>query len=101
MRVELPTFSFLSVALLILILPGHVSSSSIPSVTIIAWLFFCNLIHGVNSVLWLGNQAVHLPPWCDVCKFILVHGLGSSLNVPSFCCASWGHGCTTWCLPVP
>ena len=76
MRVELPTFSFLSVALLILILPGHVSSCSIPSVTIIAWLFFCNVIHGVNSVLWFGNQAVHLPPWCDICKIILIHVTG-------------------------
>ena len=73
MRVELPASSFLSVALLILILPGHVDSSSIPSVTVFAWLFFCNLIHGVNSVLWSGNQAVHRPPWCDVCEFIYVH----------------------------
>lgn len=81
MRVELPTFSFLSVAWLILILPGQVSSCSIPSVTIIAWLFFCNLIHGVNSVLWFENQTVHLPPWCDVCKFILVIQPGLSINV--------------------
>ena len=73
MSVELTIFSFLSIALLILILPGHVYSSSIPSVTIFAWLFFCNLIHGVNSVLWSGNQAVHLPPWCDVCKLICAY----------------------------
>lgn len=86
MRVELPTFSFLSVALLILILPGHVSSSSIPSVTIIAWLFFCNLIHGVNSVLWLENQAVHMPPWCDVSSVVL---LGAMVALPGgFLCTA-------------
>lgn len=73
MRVELPTFSFLSVALLILILPGHIDSSSIPSVTILSWLFVCNLIHGVNSVLWSGNQAVHLTPWCDIGIFIYLY----------------------------
>ncbi|KAF8259096.1 GPCR fungal pheromone mating factor [Lactarius quietus] len=87
MRVELPTFSFLSVALLILILPGHVrsSSTSIPSVTIIAG-FFCNIIHGVNSVLWFGNQAVHLPPWCDVSSVVL---LGAMVALPgAFLCIS-------------
>ncbi|KAI9456127.1 pheromone A receptor-domain-containing protein [Lactarius psammicola] len=86
MRVELPTFSFLSVALLILILPGHVGSNSIPSVTIITWLIFCNLIHGVNSVLWSGNQAVHLPPWCDVSSVVL---LGAMVALPgAFLCVS-------------
>lgn len=85
MRVELPTFSFLSVALLILILPGHLNAS-IPSVTIIAWLFFCNLIHGVNSLLWSGNQAVHLPHWCDVTSVML---LGAMVALPgAFLCIS-------------
>lgn len=80
MRVELPTFSFLSIALLLLILPGHVSYGSIPSVTIIAWLFFCNLIHGVNSILWFGNQAVHIPLWCDVCECILLRTMRNVLT---------------------
>lgn len=68
MGVELPIFSFLSIFLLILILPAPIHYHSIPSATIIAWLFFCNLIHGINSVLWFGNQAAHAPAWCDICK---------------------------------
>ncbi|KAH8984399.1 pheromone A receptor-domain-containing protein [Lactarius deliciosus] len=86
MRVELPTFSFLSVALLVSVLPGHVNFNNIPSVTIISWLFFCNLIHGVNSVLWSGNQAVHLPPWCDISSVVL---LGAMVALPgAFLCVS-------------
>ncbi|KAI0298957.1 pheromone A receptor-domain-containing protein [Multifurca ochricompacta] len=86
MRFELSTFSFLSVALLILILPGQVNAYSIPSVSIIAWLFFCNLIHGVNSVLWSGNQAVHAPVWCDITSLVI---FGSMIALPgSFLCIS-------------
>lgn len=68
MGVELPIFSFLSALLLTLILPAPIHYYSIPSASVIAWLFFCNLIHGINSVLWFGNQAVHAPVWCDICK---------------------------------
>lgn len=78
MRLELPGFSFLSIALLILILPGQVHSYSILSVSIMAWLFLCNLIHGINSVLWSGNQAVHVPAWCDICK-LLAYGSDCTL----------------------
>lgn len=68
MGVELPFLSFLSTVLLILVLPTQIHHYSIPSASIIAWLFFCNLIHGINSVLWFGNQAVHAPAWCDICE---------------------------------
>jgi pheromone a factor receptor len=81
MRLELPVLSFLSVALLILILPGQVRSYSIPSASIIAWLFFCNLIHGINSILWSGNQAVHAPTWCDICE---ISAYGSDCILISF-----------------
>jgi pheromone a factor receptor len=67
MGVELPLFSFFSTFLLILILPA-IHYYSIPSASIIAWLFCCNLIHGINSILWFGNQGVHAPAWCDICK---------------------------------
>ncbi|KAI0246664.1 GPCR fungal pheromone mating factor [Lactifluus subvellereus] len=86
MRLELPGFSFLSTALLILILPGQVHSYSILSVSIMAWLFLCNLIHGINSVLWSGNQAVHAPAWCDISSVVL---LGAMVALPScFLCIS-------------
>jgi Pheromone A receptor len=68
MRIELPVLSFVSIALLILILPGQVHTFSIPSVSIIAWFFLCNLIHGINAILWSGNQNVQAPLWCDICE---------------------------------
>ena len=68
MGVELPIISFLSAFLLVLILPAPIHYYSIPSASLIAWLFFCNLIHGINSVVWNGNQAVHASAWCDICK---------------------------------
>jgi hypothetical protein len=92
MRLELPVLSFVSVALLILILPGQVRSFSIPSVSIIAWFFFCNLIHGINAILWSGNQSVHAPVWCDICE-IFAHGSDCVLIVAySVCCAPWCYG---------
>lgn len=81
MGVELPIFSFLSTFLLILILPAPIHYCSIPSASIIAWLFFCNLIHGINSVLWFGNEAVHAPVWCDISSVVL---LGAMVAIP--CC---------------
>jgi hypothetical protein len=77
MGVELPFFSILSTFLLILILPA-IHYYSIPSVSIIAWLFFCNIIHGINSILWFGNQAVHAPVWCDICM-VFIRGIDNLL----------------------
>lgn len=68
MGVQLPIFSFLSTLLLFLILPAQVHHYGIPSASIIVWLIFCNIIHGINSVLWFGNQAEHAPVWCDISR---------------------------------
>lgn len=81
MGVELPIFSFLSIFLLILILPAPIHYHSIPSASIIAWLFFCNLIHGINSVVWFGNQAVHAPAWCDICKASFETNIDNFINM--------------------
>ncbi|KAH9990877.1 pheromone A receptor-domain-containing protein [Russula vinacea] len=78
MGVELPLFSFFSTFLLILILPA-IHYYSIPSASIIAWLFCCNLIHGINSILWFGNQGVHAPAWCDISSVVL---LGAMVALP-------------------
>ncbi|KAH9977174.1 GPCR fungal pheromone mating factor [Lactifluus volemus] len=86
MRLELPVLSFVSIALLILILPGQVHTFSIPSVSIIAWFFLCNLIHGINAILWSGNQNVQAPLWCDISSVVL---LGAMVALPGcFLCIS-------------
>lgn len=68
MGLELPIFSFLSSSLLVLILPAQVHYCNIPSASIIAWFCFCNIIHGINSIIWLGNQGQRAPVWCDISK---------------------------------
>lgn len=78
MSVQLPIFSFLSTLLLFLILPAQVHHYSIPSASIILWLILCNIIHGINSVIWFGNQAEHAPVWCDISR-IFGYGLNCIL----------------------
>lgn len=66
MRAELPTVSFLGVAALVLVAPVVASSRNIPVLSLAAWLLCCNVIHGVNTIVWAGNNAVHVPAWCDI-----------------------------------
>lgn len=37
-----------------------------PTSTLITWFFICNLIHGVNAVIWKGNVEIKIPIWCDI-----------------------------------
>ncbi|TFY82419.1 hypothetical protein EWM64_g1593 [Hericium alpestre] len=84
MRAELPVLSFLSLFCLVLILPGQLKSNTIPAVSIISWLFVCNSIHGVNSLVWAGNTGIHVPVWCDIVTKVL---LGAMVAVPgAFLC---------------
>ncbi|KAI9509917.1 pheromone A receptor-domain-containing protein [Russula earlei] len=86
MGAELPVFSFLSLSLLVLILPAQVHYDNIPSASIIAWLFVSNLIHATNSVFWFGNQAEHAATWCDISSVVL---LGAMVALPgSLLCIS-------------
>ncbi|KAI0350976.1 STE3-domain-containing protein [Trametes cingulata] len=66
MRAELPAVSFLCVAALVLVAPVLISSRNIPVLSLAAWLICCNVIHGVNTLVWAGNDAVHSPAWCDI-----------------------------------
>lgn len=66
MRAELPAISFLCVAALVLVAPVFASSRNIPVLSLAAWLLCCNVIHGVNTLVWAGNDAIHVPAWCDI-----------------------------------
>lgn len=66
MRAELPVLSFLSVLLFVIILPGQLKSTSIPAISTFVWLTICNIIHGINSIIWAGNVDTHVPVWCDI-----------------------------------
>ncbi|KAH9887046.1 pheromone A receptor-domain-containing protein [Cubamyces lactineus] len=79
MRAELPAVSFLGVAALVLVAPIFVSSRNIPVLSLAAWLLCCNVIHGVNTIVWAENNAVHVPAWCDIVTRVL---LAAQMAIP-------------------
>lgn len=66
MAVELAIVSFVCAALLAVFIPVRRVRTSIPHLAIVLWLVGCNLIHGVNALLWDGNVNIHIPVWCDI-----------------------------------
>ena len=65
-RVELPVLSFLAVLSLLFILPLHLKSRNIPFLFVIAWLLVCNIIQGVDAIVWANNALIRAEGWCDL-----------------------------------
>ena len=68
MAVELALLSFVSIVLLGVFIPVKRVRTSVPSLAILLWLIGCNLVHGINALIWAGNVNVHVPVWCDIGK---------------------------------
>ena len=66
MRTELPVISFLCTGLLLLLSPVFLHSRNVAVISLAVWLLLASTIHGVNSIVWAGNEAVHIPVWCDI-----------------------------------
>ncbi|KAJ7588554.1 pheromone A receptor-domain-containing protein [Mycena floridula] len=81
---QLPVISFLCVALLSVFLPVRCINASIVNLSLISWLIASNLIHGINSLVWVGNVDMHIPVWCDIVTRIL---LVANLALPASCLA--------------
>lgn len=64
-RVELPVFSFLAVLSLLFILPLHLRSRNIPFLFVIAWLLVCNIIQGIDAIVWAKDAVIRAEGWCD------------------------------------
>jgi len=64
-RIELPVLSFLAVLSLFAILPLHLRSRNIPFLFAIAWLLVCNIIQGVDAIVWADNALIRAEGWCD------------------------------------
>jgi len=65
-RVELPVLSFLAVLSLFVILPLHLRSRNIPFLFAIIWLLVCNIIQGVDAIVWADNALIRAEGWCDL-----------------------------------
>ncbi|KAI0742565.1 STE3-domain-containing protein [Daedaleopsis nitida] len=66
MRTELPVVSFVCLGLLAVLSPVFLHSRNVAVLSLVAWLVCCNLIHGINALLWAGNEVNHAPVWCDI-----------------------------------
>ncbi|TFK19182.1 fungal pheromone STE3G-protein-coupled receptor [Coprinopsis marcescibilis] len=84
MHPELPVASFVCAILVLLPLPWHWRAGTVPTISISLWLFLCNFINGVNTIIWSGNVRVVAPVWCDIVTKIL---LGANVALPAsiFC----------------
>ncbi|KAK0184871.1 GPCR fungal pheromone mating factor [Armillaria mellea] len=81
---ELPAVSFISAALVLLPLPWHWRARTIPTISLILWMFVSTLIDGINAIVWADNVRIVAPVYCDIATKIMV---GSTVALPSsiFC----------------
>ena len=65
-RIELPVLSLLAALSLFVILPLHLRSRNIPFLFVIAWLLVCNIIQGIDAIVWADNALIRAEGWCDM-----------------------------------
>ncbi|KAI0946020.1 hypothetical protein AcV7_010110 [Taiwanofungus camphoratus] len=88
MRAELPIVSFVCAVLLMGLVPAHWTSRTVALPSLMVWLFTCNIIQGVNTVIWARSTAVQIPAWCDIATKIL---LGARVALPASCLCLCRH----------
>ncbi|KAF9468429.1 pheromone A receptor-domain-containing protein [Collybia nuda] len=82
MRPELPVISFVCAALLAVFLPVRRVRCNVANLAIVSWLVGCNIVHGINALVWAGNVDIHIPVWCDIVTKLL---LGATVALPGAC----------------
>jgi pheromone a factor receptor len=66
MGVELPAISFICFIFLVVFIPVRRVRCSVVNLAIVSWLSGCNLVHGINALIWAGNVDIRVPVWCDI-----------------------------------
>lgn len=66
MQFELIFFPFICFASLVAANLNQRVREDIALSSVIAWLAACNLIQGINAIIWTGNSQLHAPVWCDI-----------------------------------
>lgn len=82
MRSDLSAISFVCAALLALFIPLARVRCNVPNLAIVAWLLGCNLVHGINAIIWANNVDIRIPVWCDIVTKLLV---GATVALPGAC----------------
>ncbi|KAJ7691145.1 pheromone A receptor-domain-containing protein [Mycena rosella] len=72
--------AFLGSALVLVPLPWHWRARNIPTLSIIAWLFLCNLTFGINALIWASNVNIVVPVWCDMVTKLKI---GATVGLPA------------------
>ncbi|PBK61583.1 STE3-domain-containing protein [Armillaria solidipes] len=85
MFVGLPVTSFFFVAVLAVLVFCRPVKSDAALIALVLWSVFCNIIHGVDAILWADNTNIHTPVWCDISSRTLLAShiafAGASLRI--------------------
>ncbi|KAJ7085505.1 putative fungal pheromone GPCR, STE3-type [Mycena belliarum] len=82
MHYELPIGAFAAALLVLVPLPWHWRARNVPTLSIIAWLFFSNIMLAVNAIIWADNINITAQVWCDIAtKF----QIGATMALPACC----------------
>nr|DAA64373.1 TPA_inf: pheromone receptor STE3.1 [Phanerochaete chrysosporium RP-78] len=71
----MPAAAFAAAAGLSLPFAAHrtlVRRQYLPVVAMALWLFFANVVYGVNALVWSGSYEVRIPVWCDITTKLLI-----------------------------
>ncbi|KAF5378592.1 hypothetical protein D9615_007161 [Tricholomella constricta] len=82
MRSDLSGISFTCAALLAIFIPVARVRCNVANLAIVAWLLGCNLVHGINAIIWADNIDISVPVWCDIVTKLL---LGATVALPGAC----------------
>ncbi|KAJ7431628.1 putative fungal pheromone GPCR, STE3-type [Mycena galericulata] len=82
MHYELPIGAFIAAFLVLIPLPWHWRARNVPTLSIIAWLFFSNIMLAVNSIIWADNIRITAQVWCDIAT---KSQIGATMALPACC----------------
>ncbi|KAF8346504.1 pheromone A receptor-domain-containing protein [Amanita rubescens] len=82
MQFELISFPFLCFVFLVAANLNRRVRKDLALSLVIAWLAICNLIQGINAVIWAGNSQLRAPVWCDIVTKLV---LGAMIALSASC----------------
>jgi hypothetical protein len=69
MHAELTAGAFIAAFTVLIPWPWHWRARSVPTLSMIIWLFITNIIFAVNTIIWAGSIAERVPVWCDISAY--------------------------------
>ncbi|TFK65314.1 fungal pheromone STE3G-protein-coupled receptor [Pluteus cervinus] len=82
MHPEFAPIAFTAAASLLLPLPWHWRAGNIATLSIIFWLFVCNVIYGVDAIIWSEGVRIIALVWCDITTKLII---GANFALPAAC----------------